>query len=215
MLESVYLASKVDAVHTESNKMKSVTNDLSDTSVLLIMSDDTVIAELTKALKEFGATVHLARNRFDAVGTYWKLYSNNIIPRAVITKWWISPPGSDQHEFFKSIDRLDDCTALPVLKNAVKLDPTSLFIIYAKSIAAAKAGLKASNLSSSVFLCDRTKISPERLAIAISNSEITTRYRMQKGDSRIRNSEIIDVANILENIAEQPSSLHSAVKLAS
>jgi hypothetical protein len=196
-------------------KMNNTTSDLSDTSVLLIMSDDEVIADMTKALKDLGATVHLARNRFDAVGMYWRLYSNNIIPRAVITKWWISPPGSDQYKFFESIGRLDDCTSLPVLRNAVKLDPTSLFIIYAKSVAAAKAGLKASNLSGSVFLCDRAKISADRLARAISSSEITTRYRLQKNDSKVRTSEIIDVADVLENIAEKPSNMHPAIKFAS
>lgn len=180
--------------------------DLTDTNVLLVMSDEKLIATLSDVLKGCGATVHVAKNRFDAVGMYWKLYAQSIIPRAVVTKWWIAPPGSDQYKFFSSINRLEDCTALPVLKNAIKLDPSGLYIVYAKSIKEARAALKANDMQSGVYVCDRTKVDAHRLAQAISNNEITARYRMQKG---VTKSEIIDISAHLENISERPTEVYS------
>ena len=184
-------------------------NDLSDTHILLIMSDEHLIEELMLTFKEAGAVVHIARNRFEAMATYWSLYSNKIIPRAVISKWWIASLDSAQYAFFKSIDRLEDCTALPVLKNAIQLDPGGLFIVYTNHVKEAKTCLKANELSQ-VYICDREKVTPDRLVAAVSKNEITSRYRMQKQWK----TEIIDVSSHLNDIAEGESSsnLHLALK---
>lgn len=185
---------------------ESTGGDLSDTNILLVMSDEQLIASLSDVLKSCGATVHVAKNRFDAVGMYWKLYAQSIIPRAVVTKWWIAPPGSDQYKFFNSINRLEDCTALPVLKNAIKLDPSGLYIVYARSIKEARAALKENNMQAGVYVCDRAKVDAHTLAKAISNNEITARYRMQKG---VTKSEIIDLSAHLETISERPTETYS------
>ena len=187
-----------------------MSHDLSDTHILLIMSDENLILDLTDTFADSGATVHVARNRYDAMAVYWHLFTNKIIPRAVISKWWISAPDSAQYEFLKAIGRLEDCTALPVLKNAIQLDPGGLYIVYTNHVKEAKASLKSHSLSQ-VYICDRAKVEPERLVAAVSKNEITARYRLQAGNHY--KSEIIDVSSHLEEIAEEESSPNlSAIK---
>lgn len=179
------------------------TVDLVDTSILLVMSDEQLIEELSSVLKRHGATVHIAKNRFEAVGVYWKLFSENTIPRAIISKWWINGKDSDQFRFFSQINRLDDCTALPVLKNAVELDPDGLFIVYAKSISEAKKQIKTAGLSKNVYVCDRNKITAEKLASAVANNKIISRYRLERAQDSPFTSGVIDVSEQLEFISEQ------------
>lgn len=176
------------------------TDDLADTSILLVMSDGALIEELSSVLKRHGASVHVAKNRFEAVGVYWKLFAENAIPRAIITKWWVSGKDSDQYKFFSQINRVEDCTALPVLKNAVELDPSGLFIVYAKSISEAKKQIKTAGLSKSVYVCDRNKVTAEKLASAVANNEIVSRYRLEKTEGFT--SGVIDVSEQLEFISE-------------
>ncbi len=158
--------------------------------------------ELGETFAAAGAIVHVARNRYDAMGVYWNLFNNKIIPRAVISKWWITAPDSAQFEFFKAIDRLEDCSALPVLKNAIQLDPGGLYIVYTNHVKEAKLSLKTNDLTQ-VYICDRSKIEPDRLVSAVSKNEITARYRLQAGNHY--KSEIIDVSSHLEEIAEDES----------
>jgi len=178
------------------------TVDLVDTSILLVMSDSALIDELSTVLKRHGATVNVAKNRFEAVGMYWKLYADNTIPRAIITKWWIDGKDSDQFKFFSQIGRTADCTALPVLKNAVELDEEGLFIVYAKSIAEAKKQIKAAGLSKNVYVCDRNKITAEELASAVANNKIISRYRLEKSNDSPFTSGVMDVSEQLEFISE-------------
>jgi hypothetical protein len=94
---------------------------------------------------------------------------------------------------------------LPVLKNAVELDPGGLFIVYAKSIAEAKKQIKGAGLAKNVYVCNREKITAERLASAVANNTIISRYRLERSQDGAQTSSVIDVSEQLECISEHDS----------
>lgn len=143
---------------------------LHDTHILIVNSDTLKRQVLIGLLRQMGATVHHAETQLQAVGMYLRLFRSRIRPRAVITDWWMSPPGTAENEFFRRYmpqEKMDQATtSLPLLRSVSDLDPEAFVAIYTDHPGAALAGLAHHRIKADVF--DRTDLSPADFAARIA-----------------------------------------------
>ena len=91
--------------------------------------DDTRLA-LRQALEAEGAIVHEASTRTKALGLYFELMTDDIIPRAVITDWILHSPESAEYRFYELIGRPVDNTALHLIQRIRTVDPDVAIIVH-------------------------------------------------------------------------------------
>lgn len=92
------------------------------------------VEEDRKALVEFlteqGAVCHTASTRTEAMGKYMTLFADKIIPRAIISDWYINPPTTEEYKFYVSINRAEANTALNLVTRFQQIDPHVEIIIH-------------------------------------------------------------------------------------
>lgn len=108
----------------------SYSNPLENIHILIIDNNDTDRGLLTAFLEEKGAKCHPVKNRTEAMGLYVTLFTDNIIPRAIITEWYINPPKSDEHNFYVAIDRPEINTSQRLIERFKIIDPDVDVVIY-------------------------------------------------------------------------------------
>lgn len=91
--------------------------------------DDTRLA-LRQALEHEGAIVHEASTRTKALGLYFELMADDIVPRAVITDWVLHAPESAEYRFYELIGRPVDNTALHLIQRIRTVDPDVAIVVH-------------------------------------------------------------------------------------
>jgi hypothetical protein len=90
------------------------------------------MAEVAESLAGLGAVVHQCGNRIEAMGKYWLLYAEGILPRAVVASWLMDTP--DSRAFFSAVGREVDHTSLALFSNVCRLDPAGILICYSDDL---------------------------------------------------------------------------------
>ena len=92
--------------------------------------------------------VHKCSDRIEALGKYWMLYAEGILPRAVVANWLM-----DTHEsrsFFSAVGREVDHTSLALFVNVAKLDPHGILVCYTDDMAETVTELEHSEVADKV-----------------------------------------------------------------
>lgn len=105
-------------------------DDLRDIHILVVDSDDDDIAILTGFLKSHGAICHVVKNRTEAMGRYVTLFTEKIVPRAIITDWFINQPQSGEYNFYETINRPEANTSKRLIERFKIIDPEVDIIVY-------------------------------------------------------------------------------------
>lgn len=140
---------------------------LNDVHVLVLDDDATVRRVVAAYLKAEGAIVHQASSRIEALGLYLALMVEGLVPRAVITDWYLADPGSKVHDFYQSIGRPEDATAENFIRQLKLADPEVCIIIHSGYLADVPAGIAD-------FVASKSSPIPELIALlahSIKNPE--------------------------------------------
>lgn len=98
---------------------------------LLIVDGNEVDKQvMLSALEAEGAICHVVQNRTEALGLYLTLFTDSIVPRAIITGWYINPPSTREYKFYKAINRPEANTSKALIERFRKLDKEVEVIIY-------------------------------------------------------------------------------------
>lgn len=98
---------------------------------LLIVDGNEVDKQvMVPALEAEGAICHIVQNRTEALGLYLTLFTDSIVPRAVITDWYINPPSTREFKFYKAINRPEANTSKALIERFRKLDEEVEIILY-------------------------------------------------------------------------------------
>lgn len=99
-----------------------------------------------------GVVVHQCSDRIEALGKYWILFSEGVIPRAVVASWLMDTPES--RSFFSLIGREVDHTSLSLFRNASQLDPEGILACYTDRPAETLQELSGEGLAGLVQVLD-------------------------------------------------------------
>ena len=105
-------------------------DDLKDIHILIVDSDDNDITILTEFLKSYGAICHVVKNRTEAMGRYVTLFTDKIVPRAIVTDWYINQPQSGEYNFYETINRPEANTSKRLIERFKIIDPEVDIVVY-------------------------------------------------------------------------------------
>lgn len=104
---------------------------LSHINIILATANKEFAQRFTEEFSgRWNAIVHVAEDRFDAVGLYWNLYNNEIIPNVFVSDFWLGEPQSELYDEMDEI--LEGCTCMPVIRTIKKLDDSTACFIYSE-----------------------------------------------------------------------------------
>ena len=103
---------------------------LKDVHLLVIDNISNDRSSLVNFLEQEGAICHVAKTRVEAMGLYMALFTDNIVPRAIITEWYLNPPGSMEFEFYNKIGKSESNTAVNLIRRLRIIDPDVAIIVH-------------------------------------------------------------------------------------
>lgn len=118
--------------------------------VILADYDAERLEKVAGSLAKTGATVHRCRDRIEAMGKYWLLYAEGILPRAVVASWLMDTPES--RAFFSAVGREVDHTSLALFVNVSRLDPAGILVCYTCNMPETVTELENSSASDKVMV---------------------------------------------------------------
>ena len=92
--------------------------------------------------------VHKCSDRIEALGKYWLLYAEGILPRAVVASWLMDTPAS--RSFFSAVGREVDHTSLALFTNVGRLDPDGILVCYTDDMPETVTELEHSSVADKV-----------------------------------------------------------------
>jgi len=98
--------------------------------ILLVEDDEETRRQVRNELEQAGAIIHEACSRTKALGLYFELVADDIIPRAVVTDWFLHSPDSAEYRFYKLIDRPVDNTAQHLIERIRHIDPHVAIVVH-------------------------------------------------------------------------------------
>lgn len=165
---------------------------MSTTHVILADYNQTRRESVAQALKELDTVVHQCDNRIDAMGKYWLLYAEGILPRAVVASWLMDTPES--RAFFSAVGREVDHTSLALFANVARLDPQGILICYTDNMTEAVTELESSAVAEKVMLvsaCDAVAEVPE-----LVQSDYRTRTHASKTSAALSDAFYVRTARL-------------------
>ena len=159
---------------------KAVSHLLQDTHILVLMDEPDLCSKMTQLLRAIGATVHHAHNQQAALGTYWRLFQAGVRPRAVITCWWLTKPGTPEHRFLRMLGREGDATSLNLLANIVDLDPSAFLTVYTRDPESAERTLVARGIGAQVV--SQYTVNPANFVASVATHDGIACQRLTTAD---------------------------------
>ena len=105
-------------------------NRLDSVHILVVDNNDSDRFSLITLLESEGAICHVARTRTEAMGLYLALFIENIVPRAIITEWYLNAPSTKEFKFYLDINRPESNTSKTLIQRFQKLDPSVSIIVH-------------------------------------------------------------------------------------
>lgn len=149
---------------------------LADTNILVVDDERVSRLVLTTMLESLGATVHRAKTLHEAIGLYLRLFKKRIIPRAVITDWWLQDRSSKAYEALATVDPENrHSTAIILLESIYDLDPDAFVMVYTTDNQTAQGVMDAHNWPAEVI--DKGAMRPNEIAGHIACHDQIDRQR--------------------------------------
>lgn len=102
---------------------------IQDIHVLVVDPDEAERTAVASILRQAGAVVHTSCGRTEALFRYLTLFADDIIPRGIVTAWWLNVPTTAEFEFYKMIGREEDNTAVNLIRRVRVVDPDVTIIV--------------------------------------------------------------------------------------
>ena len=162
--------------------------------VILADYDPTRREQVALGMEGPDILVHKCVDRIEALGKYWMLYSEGILPRAVVANWLMDTPES--RSFFSAVGREVDHTSMSLFTNVSRLDPDGILVCYTEDMPETVTELEHSAVADKVQvvraedapqevarllrLDERSKLSPSKTSGNISGIRVARRSLLSR-----------------------------------